>query len=399
VIQTQSSEPAQLPAAAPDVASDAGAHARTGKLDDSAMAHEQQRPSESKPSTILVVDDEPLARQMFADLLEAQGFKVVTVARGEEAFNFLHEVDLVLLDAMLPGRDGWTICREIKSRHDAMLPVIMVTARTAPDDVVRTFAAGADDYVAKPFHVAELTARIESRLRVHRAEVALKRANQQLRDLADQNYELYEKARADAEERALLLKELDHRVRNNLSVIMGLLSMERNRRPPRPSEEALSSLEHRMRSFLLVHEALRRQNYRGIPAREIAEKLAQRLRNAWDPERRVKVELHGDVGSLNERRGFALALALNELITNAFRHGFPEHRVGTLTIRLARTNGRASVQVADNGIGVASTQLPNKVIGSGRSIVDALVKDELDGQLEFHSTDEGTTVTIEFPVD
>jgi DNA-binding response OmpR family regulator len=356
-------------------------------------------PADTRLSSILVVDDEPLARQMFSDLLEAQGFRVVTVARGEEAFGFLNEVDLVLLDAMLPGRDGWEICREIKDRHDAMMPIIMVTARTAPDDVVRTFAAGADDYVAKPFHVAELTARIESRLRVHRAEVALKRANQQLRDLADQNYELYERARADAEERALLLKELDHRVRNNLSVIMGLLSMERNRRPPRPSDEALSSLEHRLRSFLLVHDALRRQNYRGVPAREIADKLAQRLRTAWDPERRVDVTLEGDVGSLNERRGFALALALNELITNAFRHGFRDHNHGTIVIRLQRTDDRAVVQVADNGIGVASTQQPNRVIGSGRSIVNALVKDELDGTVDFQSTDSGTTVTIEFPLD
>jgi two-component sensor histidine kinase len=354
--------------------------------------------TDKRLSTILVVDDEPLARQMFTDLLEAQGFRVITVARGEESFGFLGEVDLVLLDAMLPGRDGWAICREIKDRHDAAMPIIMVTARTAPDDVVRTFAAGADDYVAKPFHVAELTARIESRLRVHRAEIALKRANQQLRDLADQNYELYEQARADAEERALLLKELDHRVRNNLSVIMGLLSMERNRRPPRPSDEALSSLEHRLRSFLLVHDALRQQNYRGVPARAIAEKLAQRLRNAWDPDRRVDVQIEGDVGSLNERRGFALALALNELITNAFRHGFPEHRHGTLVIRLQRSGDRASLQVSDDGIGSASTQT-RKVIGSGRSIVNALVKDELDGTIEFNATEKGTDVTINFPVD
>ena len=360
--------------------------------------------ADARVSSILVVDDEPLARQMFSDLLEAQGFRVVTVARGEEAFGFLKEVDLILLDAMLPGRDGWAICREIKERHDAMMPIIMVTARTAPDDVVRTFAAGADDYVAKPFHVAELTARIESRLRVHRAEVALKRANQQLRDLADQNYELYERARADAEERALLLKELDHRVRNNLSVIMGLLSMERNRRPPRPSDEALSSLEHRLRSFLLVHDALRRQNYRGVPAREIVEKLSQRLRSAWDPDRRVDVTLEGDVGSLDERRGFALALVLNELITNAFRHGFPDHheiagnRHGSLVIRLEKTGDRARLQVADNGIGSASARQPDKVIGSGRSIVNALVKDELDGTVDFDSTESGTTVTIEFPL-
>jgi two-component sensor histidine kinase len=347
-------------------------------------------------ATILVVDDEPLARQMFTDLLETQGFHVVSVARGEEAFAFLPEVELVLLDAMLPGRDGWSICREIKDVHDPLLPIIMVTARTSPDDVVRTFAAGADDYVAKPFHVAELTARIESRLRVHRAEVAIKRANQQLRELADQNYQLYEQARRDAEERSLLLRELDHRVRNNLSVILGLLSMERNRRPPRPAPEALASLENRLRSFLLVHEALRRQNYRGVPIREIAEKLAQRLRNAWDVERRIALEIQGSSVILDERQGFAIALAINELLTNAFRHAFPDGREGKIIIRFAEHEGTLHLTVADDGVG--TTVVPqSEVVGSGRSIVQALVRDELAGHLRFHPHDHGTEVAITFP--
>ena len=349
-----------------------------------------------KGAKILVVDDEPLARQMFTDLLEAQGFRVVTVARGEEAFAFLSEVELVLLDAMLPGRDGWSICREMKEQHDPLLPVIMVTARTAPEDVVRTFASGADDYVAKPFHVAELTARIESRLRVHRAEVAIKRANEQLRELADQNYQLYEQARRDAEERSLLLRELDHRVRNNLSVIMGLLSMERNRRPPRAPEEALTSLESRLRSFMLVHEALRRHNYRSVPIREIAEKLAQRLRNAWDIAGRVELAVEGEVHNLGEKKGFALALVLNELLTNAFRHAFPEGRQGKVTIRMGEKNQRMFVIVEDDGAGSTVIPRPN-VVGSGRSIVAALVRDELEGVVEYTQTEQGTLVTLDFP--
>lgn len=379
---------------------DAVSHGQVGSrtLADSAARDMRDDTAATETSTILVVDDEPLARQMFSDLLEAQGFNVISVARGEEAFGFLHEVQLVLLDAMLPGRDGWSICREIKERHDPLLPIIMVTARTAPDDVVRTFAAGADDYVAKPFHVAELTARIESRLRVHRAEIALKRVNQQLRDLADQNYQLYEQARADAEERALLLRELDHRVRNNLSVIMGLLSMERNRRPSRPAAEALTSLENRLRSFLLVHDALRHQNYSGVPAREIAEKLAQRLRTGWDPDHRVEVRFEGDVGSINERRGFALALALNELITNAFRHGFPDGRTGHLTIRLGGDQHEFRLEVEDDGIGIASADR-NTIVGSGRSIVNALVHDELGGTVDYHSDEHGTTVRLTMPTD
>lgn len=361
-------------------------------------ANERARPGavqSAGTATILVVDDEPLARQMFVDLLEAHDYGVIAVARGEEVFSFLPEVELVLLDAMLPGRDGWSICREIK-QHDPLLPVIMVTARTAPEDVVRTFAAGADDYVAKPFHIAELIARIESRLRVRRAEVAIKGANQQLRELANQNYELYERARQDAEERELLLRELDHRVRNNLSVILGLLSMERNRRPPRPSAEALASLEGRLRSFLLVHEALRRKDYQGVPVREIAEKLAQRLRNAWDPERRIELDMDGTTITLDERRGFALALAVNELLTNAFRHAFPDARKGRIRIRFDMDGTRFRMAISDDGIGDTHGS-GTPITGSGRSIVEALVRDELSGRVEFHSTARGTEVVLSFP--
>ncbi|HEX6559091.1 MAG TPA: response regulator [Longimicrobiales bacterium] len=352
--------------------------------------------SAAQPASILVVDDEPMARQMFTDLLEAHGFKVITVARGEEAFAFLPEVELIVLDAMLPGRDGWSICREIKDNYDPLLPIIMVTARTAPEDVVRTFAAGADDYVSKPFHVAELTARIESRLRVHRAELTIKKTAQQLRELADQNYQLYEQARKDAEERSLLLRELDHRVRNNMAVITGLVSMERNRRPPREAAEALESLENRLRSFILVHEALRRQNYRGVPIRETTEKLAQRLRNAWDVTRHIELTLEGDSPILDEKQGFATSLILNELITNAFRHGFPDGQEGTLRILIRESETTVRIEVADNGVGTR-VEKKSSVVGSGRSIVNALAGDELNGRFEFQSDENGTVAAVEFP--
>lgn len=353
---------------------------------------------DDEPATILVVDDELYARQLLTDLLEAQGFDVVSVARGEEAFSWIGVVDLVLLDAMLPGRDGWAICRELKQEYDPLLPIIMVTARTTPEDVVRTFEAGADDYVAKPFQARELTARIESRLRVRRAERDLQRMNHRLAELANQNYQLYEKARSDADERSRLLNELDHRVRNNLSVIMGLVGMERNRRPPRPSAEALWSLESRLRSFLTVLEALRRQNFRSVPVREIAEKLAQRLRNSMIIDGRVQIAFEGQAAPLNERQGFALGLALNELITNAFEHGFPDGRAGTVRIRVADGDDDVRVEIVDDGIGMADAP-EGEVVGSGRSIVEALVRGDLAGTVEYLPTDRGTRVRVCFPRD
>lgn len=351
-----------------------------------------------EPVTVLVVDDEPYARQLLTDLLESQGYRVVSVARGEEAFSWVGVVELVLLDAMLPGRDGWSICRELKDKHDPLLPVIMVTARTSPEDVVRTFDSGADDYVAKPFHASELTARIESRLRVHRAERALQRMNRRLAELANQNYQLYEKARSDADERALLLRELDHRVRNNLSVIMGLVSMERNRRPPRSTADALTSLENRLRSFLTVHDALRRKNYRAVPVREIAERLAQRLRNSMTESAVVGLEVEGDSAPLNERQGFALALALNELISNAFQHAFPDGRSGTVKIRVEDVDDEVRLEVVDDGVGIAASGAI-ELHGSGHSIVDALVHGDLGGRVEWIADDVGTRVRLAFPRD
>jgi DNA-binding response OmpR family regulator len=345
--------------------------------------------------TILVVDDEPLARQMFEDLLHAQGFDVLTAPDGAAALRHLPDADLILLDAMLPDRDGWSICKEIKEQFDPLLPIIMVTARTAPDDVVRTFAAGADDYVAKPFHMAELTARIESRLRVHRAERALQEANRRFSELADQNYELYEKARRDAEERADLLRELDHRVRNNLSVIMGLVGMERNRQPPRAAAEALASLERRLRSFLLVHEALRSQNYSGVPLRDLVERLAQRLRNSLDIAGGVRLEVEGPPVLLDERQGFAVGLVLNELITNAFRHGFGGGRAGTLRIVIRDEEERIELDVIDDGAGGCCGEAA--LLGSGYSIVRALVRGELGGTIDLLPVTAGTHVSLRFP--
>ncbi len=355
------------------------------------------RTVESDPAaaTILVVDDEPMARETLTDLLEAHGYEVREAATAEEAFDRLHEADLILLDAMLPGTNGWTVCREIKERIDPHLPIIMVTARTAPEDVVRTFDAGADDYVPKPFQVAELRARIDSRLRAHRAEQALQRANQQASTLAEQNYRLYEQARADAEHREALLRELDHRVRNNLSVIMGLISLERSDESG-SAEESLVRLENRLRAFLLAYEAFRRSNYKGVPFTEILQRILQRLRNSLRPRAPITVTVSGDDDLIPERLGFALALAVNELGTAALRHGFPDGRGGQLAASVLLRDDAIELTIVDDGL----QRRPEAGDGSAsneRSILRTLVETELGGQVTFDPAAQGNRVRIACP--
>jgi DNA-binding response OmpR family regulator len=110
---------------------------------------------------ILVIEDEPDLARGLRDALEFEQFDVSTCARGREGIKQLrdHGTDLVILDLMLPDVNGFTVCEEIRKSHP-VVPIIMLTARSQETDKIRGLAAGADDYVTKPFSIGELVARI-----------------------------------------------------------------------------------------------------------------------------------------------------------------------------------------------------------------------------------------------
>jgi two-component system phosphate regulon response regulator PhoB len=131
------------------------------------------RPSVVSAPRILVVEDEIDVALLISYNLEAEGYVVESVARGDEAELRLAESapDLVILDWMLPGVSGIEICRRLRARDATRtLPVIMVTARREESERVRGLAVGADDYVVKPFSVIELMARVRALLRRSRPE-------------------------------------------------------------------------------------------------------------------------------------------------------------------------------------------------------------------------------------
>lgn len=114
---------------------------------------------------ILVVDDDAALSEMLQIVLRQEGFETVRCGTGSEAVQEFRQSrpDLVLLDLMLPGRDGVSVCRDI--RAESGVPIIMLTAKSDTSDVVAGLEAGADDYVPKPFKAKELIARIRTRLR------------------------------------------------------------------------------------------------------------------------------------------------------------------------------------------------------------------------------------------
>ena len=113
---------------------------------------------------ILIVEDDLEIAMLEQDYLEIEGFETQTVSDGEGAVSaaLSHTFDLILLDLMLPGCNGYDVCRRIRDRVD--VPILMVTARTDSVDKIRGLGLGADDYIAKPFDPAELVARVKAHL-------------------------------------------------------------------------------------------------------------------------------------------------------------------------------------------------------------------------------------------
>src|SRR5690242_1645914 len=114
--------------------------------------------------TVLIVDDDRRIRDLLASVLAAEEYATETAAEGLAAVARLARggIDLVLLDLMMPGLDGLAVCRQVRAQAqpaEPYLPIIMLTARAEVADQREGFAAGADDYIVKPFHVETLTAR------------------------------------------------------------------------------------------------------------------------------------------------------------------------------------------------------------------------------------------------
>lgn len=122
----------------------------------------------SEQPSVLLVEDEPAQREVLAYNLEAEGFRVMQAADGEEAMEIIADTppDVIVLDWMMPNVSGIEVCRRLKGRAETRsIPVIMLSARSEEIDRIRGLETGADDYVVKPYSVAELMARVRANLR------------------------------------------------------------------------------------------------------------------------------------------------------------------------------------------------------------------------------------------
>ena len=142
----------------------------------------------SLPKVVLVVDDDEDTRNIVSSAVSLQRYTPIEAVDGEHALALCRETtpDLVILDVMMPKKDGIEVCQELRQEdEDSHLPILMLTARDDVKDKVRALDAGADDYLTKPFDLNELTARMNALLRVRELNLQLIDRNTQLAEMQE----------------------------------------------------------------------------------------------------------------------------------------------------------------------------------------------------------------------
>jgi two-component sensor histidine kinase len=196
------------------------------------------------------------------------------------------------------------------------------------------------------------------------------------------------------------IREIHHRVKNNLQTISSLLRLQGRRTASPEAKAAIDESVRRVRSIALVHEILSREAGEDVPFLAIVHDLTRMAQEAFaDPERPVRCRVEGDPGAVPATVATPLAVVLNELLQNAADHGFPAGSGGGLIVLSLRREGPdLVVEVQDDGKGLPEGFQLDTAGGLGLSIVRTLVSSELSGTIEMHPVEDGTGTVVRIVV-
>lgn len=336
---------------------------------------------QAPPEIILNVNDNEPGRYVTTRILKGAGFQVIEAGTGKEALRLARSASpqLVILDINLPDINGIEVCRQLKTDpHTAATMVLQVSATNiAVIDRVQSLSAGADSFLIEPVEPEELEAVTRALLRLHRSESQLRRA------LA---------------ERELLLREVNHRVKNSLQLVLSMLSLQGAEFREAGAKELFSKAIARVTAIASIHERLYQDNDPlTIDMQTYLNGLCAELERAAISNER-HVDLKTDIESLRlpAENGVSVALLVNELVMNALKHGRPTARPAVIHINLRRLeSGEARLTVADNGSGMGTAGTP--AAGLGTRLISMLVR-QLNGQLKIEDSADGYAAHVTFPL-
>ncbi len=214
--------------------------------------------------------------------------------------------------------------------------------------------------------------------------------------IAIENARLYEEARQAVEIKSVLLHEVNHRVKNNLSAIIGLLYAEQ-RHAEANNQTTMEGLIGRVQGLVTVHQLLSSSEWLPLPLSELAKKVIDSTLQSLSPDKHVAVEVLPAPVRVNPRQANSLALLLSELATNVSKHTLVNRQTARITVRISCQEERVSLEFRDDGPGYPEAVLRLEQRNVGLYLIQALVQTDLRGELTL-TNDNGAVTTLRFKV-
>ena len=333
------------------------------------------------PELILIVNDNEAGRYATNRILTRAGFQTLEASTGEAGLRLARSASpqLVVLDINLPDINGVEVCRQLKTdpktAHTMVLQVSATNIQVA--DRVSALSAGADSFLVEPVEPEELEAVTRALLRLQRSEAQLRRT------LA---------------ERELLLREVNHRVKNSLQLVLSMLSLQSAEFRESGAKELFSKAIARVTAIASIHERLYQDNDPlTLDMQTYLSGLCAELERAGiGDERQAQLKSAVESMRLPTENGVSLALIVNELVMNSLKHGRPADPAAVINVRLRHVNAdEACLTVADNGPGMQTQGKPP--LGLGTRLISMLVR-QLHGHLNIEDSADGCATHVTFPL-
>lgn len=345
------------------------------EIEEESQPIEKRQLSDSNPIRILAVDDNPVNLKVLESMFSSEHEHITTVTSGKEALEMIEKKlwDLVIIDVMIPEMSGYELTRQIRQKYSiSELPILIITARNQPEDIIAGYKAGANDYVTKP------TERMELKVRI--------------RTLTNLKQSISEQLRMEA---AWLHAQIQpHFLFNTLNTIASLSEIDKNRMTKLLMEfsnylRKSFDPKNSQRMIPLKHEIELIQSYLYIKK----ERFGERLNVKWDVDPSV---MNTQIPSLT----------IQPLVENAIRHGILKRMEGgTIDIHIQKTHEHIIIAIRDNGVGMDSEKIqqvlsskPEQLEGVGLYNTNKRLKQIYGVGLQIKSRiNHGTTVSFTIP--